>query len=248
MDPSSSNSNVGQSRSDNSVSSFDLELLDCSICYEPLTIPITQCVNGHTTCSTCSDKLEKCPYCELPIGAIRNLAFEKIIQSVKFNCRYKSCPVVGSSEIIYAHYKMMHNYFVTNFDYDSNFVVSLRVDSESFVVLQENKSIDVFVLNNKSESLRNVLTLWRLGLSSRSHCHYVIEIKFSDSCIKFESIADNIQSVETYTNYLLGLFVDRNHTSVADCFTNLVIIVYADTSMLPDPLQDDSDFDIWNHK
>ncbi|KAG2307959.1 hypothetical protein Bca4012_083087 [Brassica carinata] len=36
---------------------LDADLLDCPICYLPLTIPIFQCDNGHLACSSCCPKL-----------------------------------------------------------------------------------------------------------------------------------------------------------------------------------------------
>ncbi|KAI4324058.1 hypothetical protein L6164_023624 [Bauhinia variegata] len=40
---------------DKSISVFltDPEVLDCFICYEPLSIPVFQCENGHIACSSC---------------------------------------------------------------------------------------------------------------------------------------------------------------------------------------------------
>ncbi|XP_050217505.1 putative E3 ubiquitin-protein ligase SINA-like 6 [Mercurialis annua] len=268
MDPSNSSFNVGQNRPDNSVASFDVDLLDCSICFDPFKFLITQCENGHTTCSSCSNRLEKCPYCELPIGVMRNFAFEKLIESVEFYCRYKdngcteiishdnkihheiicsfvdcSCPisncdVIGSSDSIYDHCKMVHNNSVTIFDFDSIFVVSLNLKSESFVVLQENNTNAVFILNNLSESFGNVLSLCRLGPSSSSRCHYAIEIRVGQSSIKFESSVDNIQSVEAYNGSTFGLPLDIKNIFVSDCYTILHLTVSPDAAMI---LEDDSD-------
>ncbi|XP_050233352.1 putative E3 ubiquitin-protein ligase SINA-like 6 [Mercurialis annua] len=245
MDPSSSSFNVVQNRSDNSVASFDVDLLDCSICFEPFKFPITQCENGHTTCSLCTNRLEKCPYCELTIGVMRNFALEKLIESVKFYCRYKgngcteimshdnkiqheiicsfvdcSCPisncnVTGSSDSVYGHSKMVHNNSVTNFDFDSTF-----------------------------ESFGNVLSLCRIGPSSSSRCKYEIEIRVGQSSIKFESSAENIQSIEGYNGSTFGLSLDTKNTFVSDCFTIIHLTVSSDAAMI---LEDDSDEEMYNH-
>ncbi|XP_050229439.1 E3 ubiquitin-protein ligase SINA-like 10 [Mercurialis annua] len=70
------------------VESFDTELLDCPICYEPFTVPIYQCENGHTACSSCCQRIaNKCPSCALPIGSIRCRAIENVLESVKFSCK-----------------------------------------------------------------------------------------------------------------------------------------------------------------
>ncbi|EOA18413.1 hypothetical protein CARUB_v10006956mg [Capsella rubella] len=65
-----------------------LNVLDCPICFETLTIPIFQCDNGHLACSSCCPKLSnKCPTCASPVGHKRCTAMEKVIESVLIPCR-----------------------------------------------------------------------------------------------------------------------------------------------------------------
>ncbi|KAL5745107.1 hypothetical protein ACOSP7_026253 [Xanthoceras sorbifolium] len=65
----------------------DLEVLDCFICFDPLTIPVFQCENGHVACSSCCSKLgNKCPSSCSPIGHNRCRAIEKVLESVKVIC------------------------------------------------------------------------------------------------------------------------------------------------------------------
>lgn len=80
------------------ASVFDLEILDCTICTEPLASPIYQCENGHIACASCS-KLTKsvCPSCKRPTGSIRCLALEKLIESLKVKCKFAA---VGCSEMV----------------------------------------------------------------------------------------------------------------------------------------------------
>lgn len=80
------------------ASVFDLEILDCTICTEPLASPIYQCENGHIACASCS-KLTKnvCPSCKRPTGSIRCLALEKLIESLKVKCKFVA---VGCSEMV----------------------------------------------------------------------------------------------------------------------------------------------------
>ncbi|KAG7543696.1 Seven-in-absentia protein TRAF-like domain [Arabidopsis thaliana x Arabidopsis arenosa] len=76
-----------------------LDILDCPICFDALTIPIFQCDNGHLACSSCCPKLSnKCPTCALPIGHNRCRAMESVLESVfvpcrnvKFGCTKKVC-------------------------------------------------------------------------------------------------------------------------------------------------------------
>ncbi|XP_019097281.1 PREDICTED: E3 ubiquitin-protein ligase SINA-like 7 isoform X2 [Camelina sativa] len=66
---------------------MDLEVLECPICFETLTIPIFQCDNGHLACSFCCPKLSnKCPSCALPIGRIRCRAMESVLRSISIPC------------------------------------------------------------------------------------------------------------------------------------------------------------------
>ncbi|PQQ07984.1 putative E3 ubiquitin-protein ligase SINA-like 6 [Prunus yedoensis var. nudiflora] len=66
----------------------DPEVLDCLICYEPLTIPVFQCENGHIACSSCCTKSKnKCPSCSMPIGYNRCRAIEKILESIRISCQ-----------------------------------------------------------------------------------------------------------------------------------------------------------------
>lgn len=41
-------------------------------------------------CSNCRPKLTCCPTCRGPLGSIRNLAMEKVANSVLFPCKYAS--------------------------------------------------------------------------------------------------------------------------------------------------------------
>lgn len=88
------------------TSVFDLDLLDCTICTEPLAAPIYQCENGHVACASCS-KLTKnvCPSCKQPTGSIRCLALEKLIESLKVKCKYYS---LGCSEMVKFSDKCYH--------------------------------------------------------------------------------------------------------------------------------------------
>ncbi|CAK9327689.1 unnamed protein product [Citrullus colocynthis] len=77
---------------------IDPEVLDCSICCEPLSIPIFQCENGHIACSSCCNKLKnKCATCSWPIGYNRCRAVEKVLESVKFPCKQSK---FGCKEIV----------------------------------------------------------------------------------------------------------------------------------------------------
>ncbi|KAI0522330.1 hypothetical protein KFK09_004708 [Dendrobium nobile] len=68
---------------------IDPDILDCSICFEPLRPPIFECRNGHIACSYCCPKLlNKCHFCCEPIGRHRCLALEKVVESITSPCQY----------------------------------------------------------------------------------------------------------------------------------------------------------------
>ena len=52
--------------------------------------PIIQCRSGHLVCGNCRPKLTSCPTCRGPLTSIRNLAMEKLANSVRFPCKYAS--------------------------------------------------------------------------------------------------------------------------------------------------------------
>ncbi|XP_020990034.1 E3 ubiquitin-protein ligase SINA-like 10 [Arachis duranensis] len=80
----------GSSAQDKSFSFFlsDPDVLDCPICFNPLTTPVYQCENGHVACSACCSRIleKKCASCFLSIGSIRSRALEKVLESIKVPC------------------------------------------------------------------------------------------------------------------------------------------------------------------
>ncbi|KAK8915999.1 E3 ubiquitin-protein ligase SINA-like 7 [Platanthera zijinensis] len=86
---------------------LDPALLDCPICFEPLSSPIFQCLNGHFACSICTKKLDggKCPSCSLQIGDIRNLGLEFVAAGARIRCPFSTfgCQDVVSYADLLAH-------------------------------------------------------------------------------------------------------------------------------------------------
>ncbi|CAN7059592.1 hypothetical protein IGI04_015791 [Brassica rapa subsp. trilocularis] len=83
----SSVSSSGDGAKKRSLMLLDSDLLDCPICYEPLTVPIFQCDNGHLACSSCCPKLSnKCHACASPIGDKRCRAMENVLESIFTPC------------------------------------------------------------------------------------------------------------------------------------------------------------------
>lgn len=65
-------------------------LFECPVCFDYVLPPIFQCQAGHLVCSACRPKLSCCPTCRGPLGNIRNLAMEKVANTVFFPCKYSS--------------------------------------------------------------------------------------------------------------------------------------------------------------
>lgn len=71
-----------------SASSDLASLFECPVCFDYVLPPIIQCQSGHLVCSNCRPKLSCCSTCRGPLGNIRNLAMEKVAETVTFPCRY----------------------------------------------------------------------------------------------------------------------------------------------------------------
>ncbi|XP_057432836.1 E3 ubiquitin-protein ligase SINA-like 7 [Lotus japonicus] len=160
----------------------DLHLLDCSICSEPLTVPVFQCKNGHIACSACSANL--CGTCFTPINFSRCRAIENVLQCIKVTCQYANfgckktmsynekknheeeciyvpcfCPIsecnfVASSKLLSTHVREKHEASRIQFSYDHSFLVSFDDDVREPFVFQEQSDGTLFVLNKD---------IWRLG-------------------------------------------------------------------------------------
>ena len=82
-----------------------LEDLECPVCREYMTPPISICVSGHSICKTCRRKLKKCRMCTKTFTKSRNLALEKIIGKMKYPCKYEDlgCTGLFSLECLASH-------------------------------------------------------------------------------------------------------------------------------------------------
>ncbi|PRQ17370.1 putative aminoacyltransferase, E1 ubiquitin-activating enzyme [Rosa chinensis] len=82
------------------------ELLQYPVCTNSMYPPINQCLNGHTLCTICKSKVKNCcPTCREQLGDIRCLALEKVEESLKLPCKYRS---LGCMEIFLYYKKVKH--------------------------------------------------------------------------------------------------------------------------------------------
>lgn len=66
--------------------------LKCPLCKNFYTTPIYQCSNGHSFCSSCTDRLRECSECTISmINKFRNIALERMLESIESICRFSGC-------------------------------------------------------------------------------------------------------------------------------------------------------------
>lgn len=190
------------------------EILITILCF--LTI---QCENGHIACSSCCTKLgNKCPSCSWPIGYNRCRAIEKVLESVKIACQNKqygckemvsyseikdhektcthtpcSCPLtscnfISSAKQLYQHFHSQHADSAVLFQYNCDFTVTLN-EGDKFLVLQERDGDGLFILNNETETLGNLVSVSCIGPYSFGKSYYNLLAKCDGNTLRLESFA-----------------------------------------------------------
>ncbi|KAH7533877.1 hypothetical protein FEM48_Zijuj04G0178300 [Ziziphus jujuba var. spinosa] len=195
------------------------------------------CENGHVACSSCCGKIEhKCPSCSWPIGYNRCRAIEKVLEAVRISCsntkygckelvRYSdkkshestcihspcSCPhpgcnVVSSAGNLYQHFRCKHLDCAVRFQYNRTFNVALDAN-ERFQILQEQDEGVIFLLNNSSELLGNLLTVSCIWHRSFSGFFYDIVAKSQGNSLRLQSFTEctkrRSNSILVTTGFLL---------------------------------------------
>ncbi|KAL6900633.1 hypothetical protein ACP4OV_005309 [Aristida adscensionis] len=158
---------------------IDPDVLDCSICFEPLRPPLYQCQNGHVACFSCWSRLSnKCHICSHAANFIRNIALEKIVESVKSSCSYSKwgccelvnyaqrntheedclfapslCPIPGCGYKGFTgrwsgHFFTSHSSDGVRFIYGQPFGVNLEVSTPFLVFLGEDDHLFLLLNNN----------------------------------------------------------------------------------------------------
>ncbi|KAK9091711.1 hypothetical protein Sjap_024888 [Stephania japonica] len=234
-----------------SVILSDPEVLDCTICIEPLFPPVFQCENGHIACSSCCTKLSnKCPFCSWPIGYNRCLAIEKVIESIKVSCRHApygcdatfnynqkttheetcscapcTCPIADCA--FHGSPKQLSLHF------SEKHLISIRLfryncpfsvcfdRSEPFLVFQGEDGL-LFLLNNKKEHIGNSVTLSSIWTSSSNgEFMYDLVSTRGRSSLKFQSFTKCIKRQQEASSFTNFLLVPRHF----DCTAKLKLEV-----------------------
>ncbi|KAL0613248.1 E3 ubiquitin-protein ligase SIAH1 [Plecturocebus cupreus] len=145
----------GATGSNNNLAS----LFECPVCLDYALPPIFQCERGHIVCNRCHRKLASCPTCRGPLGFIRNLAMEKVANSVLFPpypCPYPGtlCKWHGTLEAIVHHLMNKHDHIITlNGEYVSFLATDIDgVGDSDWVVMQFCYDFHFMVVLQKQEN------------------------------------------------------------------------------------------------
>lgn len=60
-----------------------IRCLECPVCLENVTSPVSQCVHGHILCVDCRPKTSRCPVCRVRLGQGRCLVAEKVQRVIR---------------------------------------------------------------------------------------------------------------------------------------------------------------------
>jgi E3 ubiquitin-protein ligase SIAH1 len=189
-----------------------------------------QCDNGHIVCSTCCPKLKnKCLKCSFRISSKRCKVIDNLLSSIEMPCRnakhgcrekiryignrkheeecihepcycpFSSCDFVASSEVLSNHLSLKHGDSLLEFCYGNSFIVSLKSNDET-IVLQEENDDKLFILNNSTMILGNVVNICCIGPnSSGSEYNYDILHKSHICKLTLHSWVKNVQRVTSGT-------------------------------------------------
>ncbi|XP_063389167.1 E3 ubiquitin-protein ligase SIAH1-like [Cydia fagiglandana] len=78
--------------------SVAVEIPECPICLDTMTIPVFLCQSGHSLCNSCTLALcpPSCPICRQPMTQMRNRSLEELINKAKSPCPNQSAGCVFS--------------------------------------------------------------------------------------------------------------------------------------------------------
>lgn len=85
------------------------DFINCVVCNEIILPPILQCSKGHLICSDCKKHCNTCPQCRCRLNTSRNFIFEKLIEDMKFKCKYLNCDEMVEYKNLHEHHKNCRN-------------------------------------------------------------------------------------------------------------------------------------------
>ncbi|KAE8726058.1 CDP-diacylglycerol--serine O-phosphatidyltransferase 1 [Hibiscus syriacus] len=161
-----------------SITLTDPEVLDCSICYEALSIPVFhRCRAIEKVLESVKVSCQNLKYgCKEAFSYSLKQKHEKTCSFAPCSCPLSECCFEGSSEELSAHFGNVHRYSATRFLYDCLETVTIGV-SEKSLILREKMEGSLLILHNKVETLGNVVTLSRIGPSTERGFFYELIVK-----------------------------------------------------------------------
>lgn len=63
------------------------KLLECPVCYDKLSPPVTSCVNGHVVCDKCRKSLQNCPTCRDKFTTLQQTFLNQLLEAIPVNCK-----------------------------------------------------------------------------------------------------------------------------------------------------------------
>ncbi|KAI5434590.1 hypothetical protein KIW84_021430 [Lathyrus oleraceus] len=195
-----------------SVMISDSQAFDCCKCFQPLTIPVFMCDNGHIVCSTCCpSRVKECDKCSKSISLKRCKAFDNVLKSIEISCSNRKhgcmetmsysekkkheekciyypckCPLFGCYFV--ASYELLSNHFSHKHG-DSlikfsydNSFIVSLKSSDKVIVLQEKNNGKLFILNNNTLSMGNAINISCIGPKSSAICYCYDISARSDIC------------------------------------------------------------------
>lgn len=82
------------------------DFINCVVCNEIILPPILQCAKGHLICTDCKKHCNTCPQCRCRLNTSRNFVFEKLIEDIKFKCKYLDCNQMVEYKNLNHHHKI----------------------------------------------------------------------------------------------------------------------------------------------
>lgn len=152
--------------SDNLIKKEDIkDLLECPVCLRvPRSSPIYQCARGHVVCSECRPNVNNlCPQCRDPLGNIRSLISEKMLEKLPAVCKYadQGCQVEHTRNEISEHEKHCQFRLVNCVDLACQQRVSVSKllshldtdhETEDFVRIEAGEYSSHFIVNEEDFS------------------------------------------------------------------------------------------------
>ncbi|KAJ0099677.1 hypothetical protein Patl1_21343 [Pistacia atlantica] len=118
---------------------------------------------------------------------------EQTCQHVPCSCPFSHCNFISTSTKLYQHFSEKHQNSAVHFMYNRVLNIVLNVDNK-FIVLQEEKYGDLFILNNMIERRGNVISVTYIAPPARKESLvYDLMARSGGITRRFQSLAKTIQ-------------------------------------------------------